>query len=105
MSDDRCQTSSLVFASRVRGWNRVAIPRKEERLMLIDCGTCQVRGAACEDCVVTALLGPPTELELDDVEQAAVSALAEGGLIPPLRLVPMVTQREPEATQCRHRIG
>ncbi len=47
--------------------------------MLIDCGTCQVRGAACGDCVVTALLGPPTELELDDVEQAAVSALAEGG--------------------------
>ncbi len=73
--------------------------------MLIDCGTCQVRGAACDDCVVTALLGPPTELELDDVEQAAVRALAEGGLIPPLRLVPIVTQRESTATLCKHQIG
>ncbi|MBA3277411.1 MAG: hypothetical protein H0U22_01540 [Geodermatophilaceae bacterium] len=73
--------------------------------MLIDCGTCQVRGAACDDCVVTALLGPPTELELDDVEQAAVRALAEGGLIPPLRLVPIVTQRESTATLCRHQMG
>ncbi len=73
--------------------------------MLIDCGTCQVRGAACGDCVVTVLLGPPTELELDDVEQAAVSALAEGGLIPPLRLVSLMTQRESEATVCRHHLG
>ncbi len=71
--------------------------------MLIDCDTCQVRGAACGDCVVTVLLGLPAELgpdlvELDDVEQAAVQALAEGGLIPPLRLVPLVTQRESPAT-------
>ncbi len=73
--------------------------------MLIDCGTCQVRGAACGDCVVTALLGPPTELDLDDVEQAAVSALADGGLIPPLRLVPLMTQGEAPPTQCRHQLG
>ncbi len=66
--------------------------------MLIDCDTCQVRGAACGDCVVTVLLGLPAELgsdflELDEVEQAAVNVLAEGGLIPPLRLVPLVTER------------
>lgn len=76
--------------------------------MLIDCDTCQVRGAACGDCVVTVLLGLPTGLgpdlvELDDVEQAAVEALADGGLIPPLRLVPMITQREsPETLGKRH---
>ena len=56
--------------------------------MLIDCDTCSVRGAACGDCVVTAILNnPPQPLELDDVEQAAVSTLAAAGLVPPLRLV------------------
>jgi len=73
--------------------------------MLIDCDTCQVRGDACRDCVVTVLLGPPRELELDDVEQAAVSALAAGGLIPPLRLVPIVTHREADETQGKERAG
>ncbi len=71
--------------------------------MLIDCDTCQVRGLACSDCVVTVLLGPPADVgtevvELDEVEQAAVKALAEGGLIPPLRLVPIVTKRDSAAT-------
>ncbi len=66
--------------------------------MIIDCDTCQVRGDACRDCVVSVLLGPPAELELDDVERAAVSALAEGGLIPPLRLVPLVTAGEDTET-------
>ncbi|MDQ3734996.1 MAG: hypothetical protein M3400_13575 [Actinomycetota bacterium] len=44
--------------------------------------------------MVSVLLGPPAELELDEVEQAAVNALAEGGLIPPLRLVPLITEGE-----------
>jgi len=66
--------------------------------MLIDCDTCQVRGPACRDCVVSVLLGPPAELELDDVERAAVEALAQGGLIPPLRLVPLVTEGELKET-------
>lgn len=56
--------------------------------MLIDCDACEVRGAACTDCVVTALLEGPPVLEVDDDEQAALQALADGGLIPPLRLVP-----------------
>jgi hypothetical protein len=39
--------------------------------------------------VVTVLLGaPPEGVELDEAEQRAIEALAEGGLIPPLRLVP-----------------
>jgi hypothetical protein len=53
----------------------------------IDCDTCQVRGLACHDCVVTVLLGPPPELSLGDEECRALSVLADGGLVPPLRLV------------------
>lgn len=73
--------------------------------MLIDCDTCQVRGGACRDCVVTVLLGPPAELELDEVEQAAVNALAEAGLIPPLRLIPIVTIGEQGDTCGRRHVG
>lgn len=73
--------------------------------MIIDCGTCTVAGAACDDCVVTVLLGPPGaapaeiptaapadtpvagSAEIPDEHAAAVAVLAETGLIPPLRLV------------------
>ena len=57
--------------------------------MNIDCDSCAARGPACGDCVVTVLLGaPPEGVELDEAEQRAIEALAESGLIPPLRLVP-----------------
>ena len=55
--------------------------------MVIDCGTCVVRGAACTDCVVSVLLGPPGSFELQDSEQTALAVLADSGLVPPLRLV------------------
>ena len=56
--------------------------------MIIDCDSCEVRGLACGDCVVTALLGaPPGGMEFDDGERAAIDALAGSGLVPPLRLV------------------
>ena len=80
--------------------------------MLIDCDTCELRDLACDDCVVTVLLGP-TRLsagtpsyagvvtlttpdagsehrdlvELDEGERAALAVLADSGLVPPLRLV------------------
>ena len=54
--------------------------------MIIDCDTCTVRGAACGDCVVGVLLGPPTALDAE--EERALGVLADSGLIPPLRLVP-----------------
>jgi hypothetical protein len=60
--------------------------------MLIDCDTCTVRGLACSDCVVTVLLAgqPPGPSEhgvdLDAAEQRAIAALADSGLVPPLRL-------------------
>jgi len=57
--------------------------------VLIDCDSCAVRGLACGDCVVTVLLGvSPAGVELDAAEQAAISVLADQGLVPPLRLVP-----------------
>jgi hypothetical protein len=55
--------------------------------MLIDCDTCKVRGVACGDCVITVLLGsPPAGVYLDEDDAAALAVLAEGGLVPPLRL-------------------
>lgn len=56
--------------------------------MLIDCDTCVVRGKGCQDCVINVLLAMPGPVELDDAEQNALDALAEAGLVPPLRLVP-----------------
>ncbi|MFP5283977.1 MAG: hypothetical protein ACLGIF_11070 [Actinomycetes bacterium] len=55
----------------------------------VDCGRCRMRGPTCSDCVITVLLGAPTEsVDLDGDEQAALSALAQSGMVPPLRLVP-----------------
>ncbi len=53
----------------------------------IDCDTCVVRGLACDDCVVTVLLGPPPEVGFDEDEQRALDVLAGSGLVPPLRMV------------------
>lgn len=55
--------------------------------MIIDCDDCAVRGQACRDCVVGVLLGVPGKL-LDE-ERAALDVLAEAGLAPRLRLVPI----------------
>ena len=63
--------------------------------MIIDCDSCEVRGLACDDCVVSALLGGPPG-EIDDGEVAALEALAGSGLVPPLRLVvPIEVLRHP----------
>ena len=56
--------------------------------LVVDCDGCTVRGLACDDCVVSVLLGPPPErLSLDADELSALDALADAGLVPPLRLV------------------
>ena len=58
--------------------------------MLIDCDGCAVRPLACADCVVTVLLGgPPGVVDVDDDERRALDVLADSGLVPRLRLVPL----------------
>lgn len=58
-------------------------------VLRVDCGGCVARGLACEDCVVSVVLDisrRPLDLDLD--ERSALQALADGGLVPPLRLIP-----------------
>ena len=58
--------------------------------MLIDCDGCAVRDLACGDCVVSVLLGaPPGGVEVDEGERQALDVLADSGLVPRLRLVPL----------------
>ena len=64
--------------------------RPDTESIVVDCDHCVVRSpGACGDCVVSVLLGPPepTPVRLDDQERAALDALADSGLVPPLRLV------------------
>lgn len=59
--------------------------------MIIDCGSCAVAGLACDDCVVSVLLGAPSSSpavhDVADQHADALAVLAESGLVPPLRLV------------------
>ncbi|MDO9486421.1 MAG: hypothetical protein Q7K25_10225 [Actinomycetota bacterium] len=64
--------------------------------MIIDCEQCTAAPLACGDCVVSVLLGMPglTQPEpslIADEHLAAISALTDSGLIPPLRLVKPAT--------------
>jgi hypothetical protein len=68
----------------------VAAPRPDEPVV-IDCDDCAVRGPGCRDCVVSVLLGVPETLLQD--ERAALEVLAEVGLAPRLRLVPIRRSR------------
>jgi hypothetical protein len=60
--------------------------------IVIDCDDCAVRGVGCQDCVVSVLLGIPETLLHD--ERRALEVLAEAGLAPRLRLVPIHRQGE-----------
>jgi hypothetical protein len=64
----------------------IAAPEPGESVV-IDCDDCAVRGPACRDCVVSVLLGVPETLSQD--ERTALEVLAEAGLAPRLRLVPI----------------
>lgn len=65
---------------------RYRTPRPDEPVV-IDCDECAVRGPGCRECVVSVLLGVPETL-LED-ERAALEVLAEAGMAPRLRLVPI----------------
>lgn len=67
-----------------------AAPGPPDGPVVIDCDDCAVRGPACSDCVVSVLLGVPDTL-LDD-ECAALETLADAGMAPRLRLVPIRRQ-------------
>ncbi|MDQ1705279.1 MAG: hypothetical protein QOF18_1645 [Frankiaceae bacterium] len=54
--------------------------------MIIDCDRCEMRNIACDDCVVTALLGEVPGEELGGETAVALRVLADGGLVPPLRM-------------------
>jgi hypothetical protein len=60
---------------------------EHDESVVIDCDECAVRGPGCRDCVVSVLLGVPETLLQD--ERAALEVLAEAGLAPRLRLVPI----------------
>ena len=57
---------------------------------VIDCDSCQVAGWACNDCVVSVLLGIPdpgdVPVPLPAEHARALGVLADSGLVPPLRL-------------------
>ena len=54
--------------------------------MLLDCDGCAMRDLACDDCVVSVLLGGPPD-RLGAEERQALDVLADSGLVPRLRLV------------------
>ena len=57
--------------------------------MIIDCDRCAIRGVGCSDCVISVLLSAPGKVELVEPELKALGALADAGLVPHLRLVPL----------------
>ena len=69
----------------------VAVPSDPAEPVVIDCDDCAVRGPGCRDCVVSVILGVPETL-LED-ERVALELLADAGLAPRLRLVPIHRQR------------
>ena len=71
---------------------RSADPGVEAEPVTIDCDDCAVRGPGCRDCVVSVLLGVPEMLLVD--ERRALEALAEAGMAPRLRLVPVHRQND-----------
>ncbi len=68
-----------------------AVPPEPGDPVVIDCDDCAVRGPGCRDCVVSVILGVPETLLAD--ERVALEVLADAGLAPRLRLVPIHRQR------------
>jgi hypothetical protein len=75
---------SIVRGDRV---HRIRTGRGE--LVIIDCDRCAIRGVGCPDCVISVLLDAPATIELTDPELTALGALADAGLVPHLKLVPL----------------
>jgi hypothetical protein len=68
--------------------------------MIIDCERCEMRNIACDDCVVSVLLAAPSSHEAGDIEwgedeSGALRALAQVGLVPPVRMRSLRDQSRP----------
>jgi len=60
------------------------------KTLIVNCASCDVRGDACADCVISALLGTPdahVPPSLSGEERRVLGLFAESGMLPPLRLV------------------
>lgn len=64
-------------------------PTEQGDFVIIDCDKCAIRGIGCSDCVISVLLSAPGKVELVEPELRALGALADAGLVPRLRLVPL----------------
>jgi len=68
--------------------------------MIIDCDTCDMQATrACDDCIVTALLGDHGILDLAEDERAAIDEMSRVGLVSPLRLRLHPDRERPAASQ------
>jgi hypothetical protein len=72
--------------------------------MKINCMDCEMfQTEHCDDCLVTALLHPPSAaVEWDEDLDGPLEALAGGGLIPVLKFTP---RRDPAGTEPARRAG
>ncbi len=68
--------------------------------MRIECTSCEMyRSDHCDDCLVTALLKPGSDvMELDEALDPPLQALSSAGLIPVLKFRP---RRDPEQSNDR----
>jgi hypothetical protein len=91
-----CQWCPASWVSTRDGGVSEAKGDQEMDVLHVDCDSCVARGPACSDCVISVLIGTPGgSVDLDAGEQAALSALAESGLVPPLRLIPGIRPARP----------
>ena len=84
------------------GGQRIAVCASgagSEVAMIIDCDSCVMQHtAACDDCVVSALVQIGTTVDLCSEESLALDALSDAGLVAPLRLVERPADPERERT-------
>ena len=59
--------------------------------MIIDCNQCQALGVGCGNCAVTSIVEQEYP-DLDPAEIRALTALANAGMIPPLRYAPRLAR-------------
>jgi len=72
--------------------------------MIIDCDSCTMREIACQDCVVSVLIGDPRDQSsreplLGDEESRVIDLLAPRGMVPPLRYAQNTNSQEKKAAR------